>query len=118
LFGQIGGYSHLLICGDFNLKEITWHDYCGSCNNHNIEPFLDDLFLFQHVTEPTRYRSSNTPSLVFTNEREMINNVSFSPPLGNSDHVCINFDLVCYTKCKQISSVKYNVGAANLEVDE
>jgi len=47
----------------------------------------------------------------------MINNVSFSPPLGNSDHVCIgNFDLVCYTECKQISSVKYNVGAANLEL--
>jgi len=41
LFDQIGGYSHLLICGDFNLKEITWHDYCGSCNNHNIGPFLE-----------------------------------------------------------------------------
>ena len=73
LFGQIGGYTHLLICGDFNLKDITWHDYCRSCNNHNIEPFLekvDELFLFQHVTKLTRYRSSDTPSLldlVFTN---------------------------------------------------
>jgi len=103
LFGRIGGYTHLSICGDHNLKEITRHDYCGNCNNHNIEPFLekvDDLFLFQHITEPTRYRSSDTPSLldlVFTNECEMI---SFSSPLGNSDHVCIKFDLVCYTECK------------------
>ena len=41
---------------------------------------IDDLFLFQHVTEPTRYRSSDTPTLldlVFTNEHEMINNISF-----------------------------------------
>jgi len=117
LLGQLGGYSHLLICGDFNLKDITWLDYCG---NTYIEPFLDmidNLFLFQHVTEPTRYRSSDPPSfldLVFTNELDIINDISYSPPLGNSDHVCIYF--VCYTKCKQISGIKYNVGAANLDL--
>jgi len=69
LLGQLGGYSYLLICGDFNLKDITWLDYCGNTTNHYIEPFLhmiDNLFLFQHVTEPTRYRSSDTPSLLDT----------------------------------------------------
>jgi len=58
---------------------------------------IDNLFLFQHVTEP---RPSDTPSLldlVFTNELDMINDISNSPPLGNSDHVCI---LVCYIECK------------------
>jgi len=44
---------------------------------------IDNLFLFQHVTEPTRYRSIDTPSLldlVFTNELDMINDISYSPP--------------------------------------
>ena len=64
------------------------------------------MFLFQHVTEPTRYRSCDTPSLldlVFTNELDMISNISYFPPLGNSDHVCIVFDMVCYTQCKETS---------------
>jgi len=93
LLGQLDGYSHL--GSDFNLKDITWLDYCGNITNHYIEPFLDmidNLFLLQHVTEPTRYRSSDTPSLldlVFTNKLDMINDISYSLPLGNSDHVCI-----------------------------
>ena len=65
---------------------------------------VDDLFLFQHVTEPTRFRQDDTPSfldLVFTNEQDMINNLLYSPPLGNSDHVCIEFDLTCYLELKK-----------------
>ena len=54
LFANINNYSHLLICGDFNYKEISWSDFSGTTNNCHIESFLDvvdDLFLFQHVTE-------------------------------------------------------------------
>ena len=75
--------THLLICGDFNLKDVIWSDYCGTTNSHHIEPFLDvvdSMFLFQHVTEPTRYRSCDTPcllDLVFTNELDMISNISY-----------------------------------------
>jgi len=82
LLNKISGYTHLLICGDFNLKDITWSDYCGTSNNHHIEPFLesvDSMFLFQHVTEPTRYRLGDTPSLldlVFTNELDVISNIT------------------------------------------
>jgi len=67
LLGHLRGCSHLLICGNFNVEDITWLDYCENSTNHYIEPFLDmidNLFLFQHVTEPTRYRSSDTPSLL------------------------------------------------------
>jgi len=46
----------------------------------------------------------------------MIDNLFYAPPLGNSDHVCIYFNLVCYTKLKQMSGVKYNVGAANFDL--
>jgi len=65
--------------------------------------FLDtfqDLFLFQHIYEPTRYHGDQTPhvlDLIFTNKENMIDNIQFHPGLANSDHVCMFFDLSCYT---------------------
>ena len=79
-------------------------DHSGTTNNLNIVPFLDvinDLFLFQHITDPTRFRQGDTPSLldlVFTNELDMINKMNYLLPLGNSDHVCIQFNMVCYSE--------------------
>ena len=60
---------------------------------------LQDLFLKQHVTEPTRYRNGEEPSLldlIITNEEGMIQNLSYHPALGDSDHCCLKFDLCCY----------------------
>ena len=80
-------------CGDFNYRAIYWSNFSGTGDNCRIEPFLDtidDLFLFQHINEPTRYREEETPSLldlVFTNEQDMISNLVYLPPLGNSDHI-------------------------------
>ena len=34
----------------------------------------------------------STLDLVFTNEEGMLTNLSYLPPLGNSDHVCLRFD--------------------------
>jgi len=78
-------------------------------NNSHVESFLDtvdDLFLFLHVCQPARFRSDEAPSLldlVFTNDQEMISNLScmYLPPLGNSDHICIEFNLVCYSELKK-----------------
>ena len=59
LLSILDNYTHLLICGDFNFREISWSELSGSTNNCHIEPFLDvvdDLFLFQHVCQPTRFR--------------------------------------------------------------
>ena len=55
--------SHLLICGDFNYKGINWTDDTGTTREeeHFIECIRDN-FLFQHVTEPTRYRAGHQPS--------------------------------------------------------
>jgi len=107
LLTGINNYSHLLICGDFNYEEISWSDFSGTSSNCHIEPFLDvvdDLCLFYsilfyccYITEPTRFRQEETPSLldlVFTNEQDMINSISYLLPLWNSDHICIEFELV------------------------
>ena len=46
----------------------------------------------------------------------MINNLSYLPPLGNSDHICIEFNLVCYSEQKKSDNVKYNIRAANFDL--
>ena len=70
---------------------------------------------------PTRFRPGETPSLldlVFTNEQNMINNILHLPPvpLGNSDHICNEFDLICYLEVKKPDSIKYNITAASIEL--
>ena len=75
LFISLENYTHLLVCGDLNFKEIVWLDLSGSSRNSHIEPFLDDLFLFLHDSNPTRFSQNATPNLldlVFTNEKDMV----------------------------------------------
>jgi len=52
--------SHLLIGGDFNMPSINWTSLTVTPANAYNETFLsvlEDLYLIQHVTFPTRYRS-------------------------------------------------------------
>ena len=77
--------SHLLIMGDFNFKEIDWVNQSTSTSEEHISSlFLENIrdnYLFQHVTECTRYRENNVPSvvvLVFTNEENMISNMQLA----------------------------------------
>ena len=91
--------SHLLIMGDLNFKQIKWESlstdiYNPDDINNKFVECVRDNFLFQHITEPTRQRGSDTPStldLIFTNEENMIPEVDINSPLGNSDHATILF---------------------------
>jgi len=66
--------------------------------------FIDttqDLFLHQLISEPTRHRGNQTPNvldLVFTNEEDMVSDVSYLPGLGCSDHIRIRFNLNCFSE--------------------
>ena len=35
--------------------------------------------------------------LIFTNEESMVANMHYLPGIGMSDHLCISFDLRCYS---------------------
>ena len=117
LLKSLSGYSHILICGDFNYPDINWS--LSSCSNHNSELFLNtvqDLFFFQHVSKPTRYRSDSTPhilDLIFTNEESMVNDVKYLPSLGSSDHICLQFELACYCDHVRPPRPRYNVYKAD-----
>lgn len=82
---------------------------------------VDDLFLFQHFIKPTRFRQGESPSLldvVFTNEEDvhMVTNLLYLSLLDNSDHICIQFDLACYSEPKKMDKLKYNIRAANMDL--
>ena len=96
--------SHILILRDFNMKEINWEsNSTTSSANHIATQFLQttrDHFLHQHVQAPTRHREGNTPlllDLILTNEEGMVNNIEYKAGLGQSDHILIKFDFICYT---------------------
>ena len=99
--------THLVIVGDFNYPEINWSTWSSTKGeNHHSQYFtetLQDCFLFQHVTEPTRFRPGSNPrplDLILSNEDGMITNLECLPGLGRSDHVCLRFTLNCYTDHK------------------
>ena len=111
-------FTHLLTCGDFNMKDVNWSSMTVYPRNCDIEFFLDkshNLFLFQHV-EATRFRLGTTPSLlnlVFTTEPDMVRDISYLPSLGNSGHVCLCFSLLCYTHLKHTRILRYNTWVAD-----
>ena len=96
-------YTHLIIMGDFNLPKIDWDTLtCRTSSNEDFHvKFVEcirDCYLFQHVTEVTRVRGNNEPSvldLVFSNEENMVSNLTQEAPLGKSDHSVICFTVKC-----------------------
>ena len=88
LLNMINGYTHLLICGDFNFPHIDWSLITG--DNSHTQAFVEtiqDMFLYQHVYKPTRYRPNATPhilDLILTNEENMVNDLQYLPGLGSS----------------------------------
>ena len=112
---------YLLITGDFNYSNIDWINSITLSDSVCDNLFLDtihDYLLCQHVTEPTRYRLGTEPhilDLILTNEEEMVDNIAYLHGLGKSDHICIVFDMACYTE-KQYKSFKtFNFKEANFE---
>ena len=119
LLSSIRGYTHVLICGDFNYPNINWSTL--SCNTSHSQMFLDtihDQCLLQHITKPTHYRPNtvaNILDLELTNEDGMINNVKYLRGIGCSDHVCLWFSLLCYSNYSRVSRPKYNLNQANFD---
>ena len=92
--------AYLLICGDFNYREIDWENESSNEKSEHCSSFLNTIqgcFLHQHVTGPTRYRHREEPSLldlVLSNGEGMVYNHAHEPGLGDSDHITLTFDLI------------------------
>ena len=103
-------YTHKLILGDFNHPNIQWHPLPSLPGNkaqtspeYKFLECIRDTYLHQHVRNPTRYRTNQTPTLddlVLTNQKEMVSNLRHTHPIGNSDHVSIRCTFAMSTNHK------------------
>jgi len=109
------GASNLLNVGDFNMPCINWTLLTVSPANNCNETLLEDLYLIQHVTFPTRFRNNQMPSLLdlmLTDDENTVSNTTSLRPHRKSDHIVIEFDFLCYCiiKCHKISKCLYKRG--------
>jgi len=111
-----GVATHILIMGDFNYPHMIWSTgYCTSAADSMFMDTVNDCFLYQHVTCPTRARpnqTSNILDLVFTNEEGMLSKVEIMAPLGKSDHAVLSFYFHCYVESELlcVQHRNYNKG--------
>ena len=117
------GHSHIIITGDFNLPQIDWGlglstaplSHCS----HAFVDIVNDCFLHQHVDQPTRFRTGETPhmlDLVLSNEEGMVKNLELLPGLGTSDHVMIQFQLACYSPAIDHAIPRLNLNKGNFKL--
>ena len=73
---------------------------------------IQDCFLYQHVTLPTRCRGTDRPStidLVLTNEEQQIGNLSHLPSLSKSDLCILSFEFICkFDEPKALPKYQYH----------
>ena len=113
----------ILIAGDFNYKEIDWErEYAPHTDTHLIDfiETLQECFLYQHVSEQTRHREgdrSNLLDLILSSEEGMVQNLTYHPPLGESDHVIPRFN-VPFDRSEKVNGwiAKPDVFKTNYEV--
>jgi len=85
-------YANLIV-GDFNCPRINWVEHTSSNDNvhSTLLNFVISNGLSQFVHFPTRYE--NILHLILSTDKQLLNSVSPSPPLGHSDHVLVTFTL-------------------------
>ena len=79
--------------GDINYPNIQWGSRGTDKAGAKFLELIDDCYLHQHVTEPTRY-GNILDFKMFSSEADMIEDVDVREPAENSDHCTIHFKLV------------------------
>ncbi len=95
--------KNLLLIGDFNAPNVNWNDMTTSYHDATFDARILSLcldnFLVQHSVRATRSvlgQRETCLDLVFTKTAEDILSFDRGQPLGNSDHLSICFDYVCF----------------------
>ncbi|XP_044751634.1 uncharacterized protein LOC123311635 [Coccinella septempunctata] len=92
-------YQNILITGDFNCPDVDWTLTAMPSQNSPSLPYADFVHgsgCQQVVTQPTRYRSGQTPSLLdlfIVSDPNIISEINYLPPLGKSDHLVLTTEI-------------------------
>ena len=81
----------LLLMGDFNYPMIDWELQDTSGAGKEFLDVVQDNFMWQHVDQATR--GENVLDLVLSTERNIVENLRVTSPIGRSDHVTVQFEL-------------------------
>ena len=108
-------FFHVLLLGEFNYPRINWETKSTTATSTEDKEFnflekLRDCYLMQHITEPTRGRGTNEPSLLdlaLTNDDTAISTIETASGLGKSDHSVIKVVLNCTPTYEPISKTVY-----------
>ena len=93
--------QYLSICGDFNLPLVDWSinstlESETAYSSEFVRCAVEELSLFQHVNLNTRFRGEQSSCLdpIFMNEEGMVNEIRELPPIGKSDHICKEWEVI------------------------
>ena len=102
--------------GDFNYRFLHWPPdlYCDNLSNvaKLFCDCLDDNFLVQHITTPTR--GDAILDLIITDEPNMVSDIEDIGKLGNSDHNAILWSTHISTEILRNSRQVYDYSKANI----
>ncbi|GMR61340.1 hypothetical protein PMAYCL1PPCAC_31535, partial [Pristionchus mayeri] len=105
-----------VMMGDFNIPTIQWPldqniKYKGI--EESFIDFVEIANLIQTVEKPSR--DKNFLDLIFTNDHDLITNVEVTPPIGNSDHRTIIYEMPIGL-LQQPNKTRRNFSKGNYEI--
>ena len=106
-------FTHQLITGYFNAKEICWETWSTSSSDKMGQELLEcigDASLTQKVNFCTRIKEGQ--------KDDMVQNLAGEPPLGLSDHVVVAFDFMNYYGLEDVEKVRYQYVRGDYEAME
>ena len=105
------------------MPQIEWAtNFSHATDGHFSHCFIEGIQecgLVQHVTRATRVREGERPStldVILSNEEGLVQNLVYHPPIGNSDHIVLQFELTCYAPLTEKSSVRRNLNKGNYQL--
>lgn len=103
-------YNNCIIFGDFNYPEINWKNLSLVRFSQMADEFLDGYRGWnckQMITKETRIRGeqSSLIDLLFCTDKKLINEITYDPPLGKSDHAVIMSKLQIQLKASRTKKI-------------
>ena len=83
--------QYSIVIGDLNLPHINFGTREASAPGLRFLDFMDNKFMSQMITEPTR--GNNILDLLLCTHESMVDEIEIGETLGTSDHNCIRFNI-------------------------
>ena len=85
-------YNNLIIFGDFNYPNLHWPFPDRNTSSEDFLNMLENANLHQLVSQFTRFRLGQAPSLldlILTTDPQLFSEINYLPNIGKSDHVVL-----------------------------